>query len=108
MRIEFECSGGYGGLFAKEPLSYRVDTGTLPKDLGDELLRLIDASGLLERDAAAATGKPGMGRDVFNYRISIRDQGSAKTFVFDDISAPPAARPLLNYLRQRAIEQRQA
>jgi hypothetical protein len=105
MRIEFECSGGYGGLFAKQPLSYRVESEDLPEEMSDKLLQLIGSSGLLDLDAVAA--KPGPARDTFTYKLSLRDRTIDKRFTFDDVSAPPAVRPLLNFLKELALGARQ-
>lgn len=106
MRIEFEMSGGYGGLFAKEPLALRVTVEDLPEDAGRELTGLVAASGLLE---APGTGpEPGTaGRpDVLRYTLAISQEGQTRRFVFDDVTLPAAARPLVQYLQSRAVAQR--
>lgn len=108
MRIDFESAGGYGGLFTAQPLSYKVDTEDLPQNLRDKLDGLIAASGLLELESVPEAPAPGQARDTFTYKLSLRDRTTAKTFAFDDISAPPAARPLLNYLRELALQARKA
>ena len=105
MRIDFEFSGGYGGLFAAKPLGYRADTDALSEELRDRLLSLIAESGILGLEAAPPTG-PGPQRDVFNYRLTLGEGDDAKVFVFDDASAPPGVRPLLNALRQLAMAER--
>ncbi|MDH3597663.1 MAG: hypothetical protein OEU09_21270 [Rhodospirillales bacterium] len=106
MHIEFEFSGGYGGLFAAKPLGYRVETDELPDEVRDKLLALIRDSGVLELKPAQATGGPGPQRDVFTYSLTIGEGAAAKSFAFDDASAPPAVRPLLSRLRELAVEQR--
>lgn len=106
MRIEFEFSGGYGGLFAKRPLVLRVDTEDLPEDERAGLLDLVQASGLLDREPARPAGHPGPQRDAFAYRLSIHDGDLAKSFAFDDATVPTDAHPLLAFLRKRAMEQR--
>lgn len=106
MRIEFEFSGGYGGLFAAKPLGYRADTDELPEELRNRLLTLIAESGVLELEPTPASGGTGPQRDVFNYRLTLGEGAEAKTFAFDDASAPPAVRPLLNALRELAMAER--
>lgn len=104
MQIEFEFSGGYGGVFAKNPLVYRANTGDLPEAEREALLELVRASGVLELEEPEAG--PSRGRDVFDYRLSIRDGELRRSLRFDDASAPAAARPLLAHLRKLALEKR--
>ena len=106
MRIAFEFSGGYGGLYAAEPLRYRADTDALPEELRKRLLGLIGESGLLEAEPAPPASRPGPQRDVFTYSLTLGAGAEAKAFTFDDASAPPAARPLLNALRELAMAER--
>ncbi|MDH3597671.1 MAG: hypothetical protein OEM93_22760, partial [Rhodospirillales bacterium] len=106
MRIEFEFSGGYGGLFAAQPLGYRVETDDLPDEERDKLLALIANSGVLKLKEAPVAGGAGPQRDVFTYSLTIGGRGTAKTFAFDDANAPPAVRPLLDFLRELAVEAR--
>ena len=105
MRIDFEFSGGFGGLFAAEPLGYRADTDALPQEQRDRLLSLIAESGILDLEAAPPAGA-GPQRDVFNYRLILGEGADAKAFAFDDAGAPPAVRPLLNALRELAMARR--
>jgi len=98
-------SGGYGGLFALRPLSCHVDTLELSEAAREELLALVRSSGLLGAAAAeapAASGRP----DVYHYRLGIAHEGGAASFAFDDLTAPAAVRPLLQYLQQRAVQER--
>ena len=64
----------------------------------------MSASGLLdaEPDAAAPPPRP----DILTYRLTITDEGRTRSFTFDDVTAPPAARPLIQHLQDRAIAQR--
>jgi len=104
MEIEFEFSGGYGGVFAKRPLVYRADTGDLPEEEREALLGLVRDSGVLELEEPAA--RPSRARDAFDYRLSIRDGELRRSLQCDDASAPPAVRPLLAHLRKLALEAR--
>lgn len=104
MRIEFEMSGGYGGLFAKQPLALRLSADDLPEPARRALTDLVAASGLWE--AAAAGPRPPGRPDVLHYALAITREGRTRRFEFDDVSLPAAARPLVQFLQARAIERR--
>jgi hypothetical protein len=106
MEIEFEFSGGYGGLFAGQPLVFRARTDELPQDVRERLSNLIQAAGLdtIETDEASPRGGPA--RDTFQYRLVLRDRGGVRSFSFDDVNAPAAVHPLLACLRELAIARR--
>lgn len=106
MRIAFEFSGGYGGLYAAAPLRYRADIDALPEALRERLLELIGESGLLAVEPAPPPGRSGPQRDVFTYSLTLGEGVKAKVFAFDDANAPPAVRPLLNALRELAMAER--
>ena len=101
MRLRFEMSGGYGGIFATRPLAYDVTLDELPDSDRRALSDVLSASGLLEASplASAPPSRP----DALTYRLTITAGGQSRRFVFDDISVPPAARPLLQHLQARAI-----
>lgn len=103
MRIDFQYSGGYGGLFAKRPLAVSVSVDDLGEDERRELLSLVASSGLLETELAQPQASPGLQRDVFTYSLSIYEGGKAKSFTFDDSTAPASVHPLLAFLRKLAI-----
>jgi len=108
MQIEFEFSGGYGGLFAKRPLALRLASEELPARQREELATLVETSGIMTMAPVAPAGPPqgppGPQRDVFNYRLTISRGDVRKSFDFDDVTAPPALQPLLGFLRELAIE----
>lgn len=102
MRISFEQTGGFAGL----AIGCRLDTAGLPEAERGELEKLIGEAGLescecfaegcrdlrvyeivIEEDA----GRPEAGRGVVPLRA-----------VFDERSVPPAARPLVAFLRARS------
>jgi len=103
MHIEFKFSGGYGGLFTKKPRLLRLNTDDMPDDQRRELVELVRSSGLLDMEPSET--QTGPQRDAFTYTLTIRDGGIAKTFPFDDATAPPGAHPLLAFLRKRAMDQ---
>ena len=47
MRVRFEMSGGYGGLYAAEPLTTEVDSEALPEVERDDLVRMARAAATL-------------------------------------------------------------
>ena len=108
MRIRFEFQGGYGGLFAAKPLAYDVDTDQLPDEAGTKLLKLIQSAGIMEAEEPGRAPKAGRGRDVYNYRLEIQDRGLRRSMAFDDASAPPQVRPLLQFLQELALERRKS
>ena len=108
MLIDFQFSGGYGGLFAKQPIALSTSPDDLDQDNRSKLLALIESSGLLEIEAAPAGAPPGPQRDVFTYRLSIREGDMVKSFAFDDTTAPTSAHPLLMFLRQLAIDRQRS
>ena len=107
MQLEFEMSGGYGGLFATKPLSIRVNTDELA-DKGQteliELIELIEASKLrnLTREDIAPPN-PGV-RDAFQYRLTLINAGERRQLAFDDSNLPAALRPLVETLKRLALE----
>ncbi len=44
MNIDFECSGGFANL----SLKYHADTQQLPLKIKEEILRLVESSGIFE------------------------------------------------------------
>ena len=106
MRVRFEMSGGYGGLFTAEPLACDVNTNELSGTEEEEFHRLIDDSGLLALEEAETPSTTPV-RDAIEYRIwMIDDGGRSREYAFDDTTVPVEARPLLDHLRTMALSQR--
>ena len=103
MRIDFEFSGGFGGLFAQKPLAYHADTEQLPNEVRDKLLELIATSGVAD---LTTKPHPTKGADAAKYKLSITEQGTTIALSLDDISAPRSVRPLLQYLQELAVAER--
>ncbi len=104
MRIDYQFSGGYGGLFAKRPLALSMNADDLAEDEHHELLTLVASSGLLKMEPASAGARLEPQRDAFAYRLSISEGDMVKSFAFNDATAPASAHPLLAFLRQLAID----
>jgi len=105
MQIDFASSGG----FANIELAYRADTNTLPEEQAKELARLVESSGAfdlrqddLTPNPKAAAGPP----DVISYRFSLSEGARQNTLWFNDVTAPASLRPLLEFLRKLALEQK--
>ena len=104
MRLHFEMTGGYSGVFAARPLVSDVAVDELPEAEGRAVRELVRSTGLL--DGGAAIGPRGPRPDTLTYRLTITDGGRSQSFAFDDVTAPPSVRPLLEYLQKRAIAER--
>ena len=105
MQIRFEMRGGYAGVFAARPLTSVVSLGSLPENERAQVRALVDASGLLGTTPREST-TGALGGDAQTYQLSITADGTTRRFMFDDTTVPPAARPLLQHLQQRAIADR--
>lgn len=99
-------SGGYGGLFALNPLSCQVDTEELPDSDSQRLADLVRRSGLLTPPAERPSPGAGPPPDVYAYELSVADGGELRTFFFDDTTVPSEVRPLLQYLQECAVQNR--
>ncbi len=107
MHIRFEFSGGYGGLFAAQPLTLDLDAAALSETDRDELLTLIGEAKLLEQTAQPEAGSKAA-RDSFQYKLEIEDRGVSRAYGYDDVSAPAVVRPLLQFLQKLAMQRRAA
>lgn len=103
MHIKFEFSGGYGGLFAAQPLTLDLDAAALPQPDRDKLLTLIGEAKILKQVGASEAA-----RDTYSYKLEIEDRGVTTVRTFDDLSAPGTVRPLLQFLQKLALQQRAA
>lgn len=103
MQIDFATSGGV----TNHELAYRADTDTLPEQEAEELVRLVESSGAfdLEQDQVLHEAATGAG-NVTAYRLTLSDGNRETTLWLNDVTAPTAIRPLLSFLRERALEQR--
>ena len=86
MRIKFEMSGGYGGLFATKPLALDVNTEGLPDETRNKLIDMVEASGV--RHMAPNVPPPASSiRDAFQY---------AGRFSFTQVGRPTSLKALQN------------
>jgi hypothetical protein len=101
MRIEYECTGGYGGL----RLSYQCETDALPVDESKTILNLIDASRALKLDPKKISTKSRRIPDDFSCRLTMISESDKQTLSFNELDAPESLRRLSAYLRKQAIKQ---
>jgi len=97
MRVEFIQSGGLPGTVK----GCVLDAASLPADEAQELERLVRASGI----TASVESLSEASRDLHQYEITIDDGKRKVTAVLDDRTLPPAAKPLLGFLKKRARPQ---
>ena len=94
MKVRLVQSGGFLGIVR----SCELDTSALGPDAAAELERLVRGSGI----KASGEHLSESGRDLHVYEITIEDEDRTWTVVFDDASLPPAVKPVIGYLRERA------
>ncbi|MGE7593572.1 protealysin inhibitor emfourin [Peribacillus frigoritolerans] len=98
MHIEFSCIGGFANL----DLNFEIDTDELPKEKYEELQNLMKHADL--HNAAQSKVVKTQGFDSFSYQLDIAVEKKKQSFSFTDTTAPEEVRPLLDYLRNLAIE----
>jgi len=101
MRVIFEMSGGYGGLYAAEPLTTEVDSEALPEAERDDLVRMARAA----MASVPVPEQPEMAPDLMSYRLEIVD-GDHWEIVLDDRTVPEDVWPLIEYMQATAIQKR--
>ncbi len=100
MLIEFECSGGYGGL----RLSYRGDTNGLAPEEAEKLLDLIEASNAFDLSPKQISQKSRPIPDDFSCRLTLSRAEKKKTLSFNELGAPENLRRLSVHLRKLAMK----
>ncbi|USK64095.1 protealysin inhibitor emfourin [Peribacillus frigoritolerans] len=98
MHIKFSCIGGFANL----DLNFEIDTDELPKEKYEDLQNLMKQADL--PNAAQSKMVKTQGFDSFSYQLDIADEKKKQSFSFTDTTAPEEVRPLLDYLRNLAIE----
>ena len=99
MHIEYECSGGYGGL----RLSYRGDTNGFAPEEAKKLLDLIEAANVFDLTQKQVSQKSRSIPDDFACRLTLSKAGKKKTLSFNELAAPETLRRLSVHLRKLAI-----
>ena len=102
MRIEYKCSGGFGGL----RLAYRGETDDLPSEQAKELSDLVEAAGIFELTPKQLSKKSTTIPDDFSCQLTVLKAGKRKTLSFNELGAPANLRRLSVHLRKLAIQQK--
>ncbi len=101
MHIDFESSGGYANI----KLTYHGNTDTLPEEVTNKLIQLVESSRIFDLNekevASGLSGPP----DVLHYRLVIHEGNKRISLSFNDITAPNSLHPLLTFLQELAWEQ---
>ena len=92
MIIEFERSGGFGGML----VSTRIDTDDLDPEVAEELIDLVRSTGYFDLPEGASPRSAGA--DMFHYKVRIEDEARALTVEMDDGGVSEDLRPLLRQL----------
>ena len=96
MRVEFERSGGFGGLRRV----CTVDEGTLPPEAARQLRDLVHGARFFDLPAEIRASQPGA--DRFRYRLTVDDGERRHTVDLDEAAAPDGVWPLVDWLSRRA------
>lgn len=100
MLIQFSCGGGMANL----DLNVVIDTEELPQGKREELQHLMEKADLSNLSLSKIAGAKAQGADAFSYKLDIAGETKKQSFSFTDVTAPEKVRPLLDYLRNLAIE----
>ena len=100
MRIEYRCSGGFGGL----RLYYRSETDELPDEQAKELSDLVEAAGIFELTSKQLSKKSKSIPDDFSCQLTVLKAGKRKTLSFNELGAPENLRRLSVHLRKLAVK----
>ena len=100
MHIDYQCSGGFGGL----RLAYKGETDALPAAEARELLDLIEAANVFDLNPARVSQKSRSIPDDFSCRLTLSTAGKKKTLSFNELGAPETLRRLSAHLRKLAVK----
>lgn len=92
MKLKFHQSGGYAGLLR----GCEIDTSTLAPEAAREIHQLVEASAI----SSSVEKLSDSSRDLHQYEITIEDGAAKSSVLYDDESLPPAAKPLVGYLKK--------
>src|SRR5262249_4466230 len=96
MRVEFERSGGFGGLRRV----CTVDGAALPPDDARRLCDLVHTARFFDLPPQIAAERPG--GDRFPYRVTVDDGERRHVVALDAAAVPDGVRPLVDWLSRRA------
>ena len=102
MRIEYQCSGGYGGLH----LAYQVEIEALSAAEAKRLVDMIEAANVFDLNPKQISQKSRPIPDDFSCRLTLSTAEKKKTLSFNELSALENLRRLSAHLRKLAIQQK--
>jgi len=102
MHVEYECSGGFGGLH----LAYQGEIEALSAAEANRLLDLIEAANVFDLNQKQISQKSRPIPDDFSCRLTLSTAEKKKTLSFNELSAPERLRRLSVHLRKLAIQQK--
>lgn len=94
MQIQFERSGGFGGL----RLATTVETSTLPEEEAQAVEQELQAANFFDLPAQI----PSTGADQFQYLLTVRAGDSEHTVEVGESALPEELRPLVQRLSRLA------
>jgi len=100
MHIDYQCSGGFGGL----RLAYEGETDALAAAEAKVLLDLIEAAKFFDLNQKQVAQKTRNIPDDFTCRITLSKVGKKKTLSFNELGAPETLRRLSVHLRKLAVQ----
>jgi hypothetical protein len=100
MRIDYKCSGGFGGL----RFAYKGETDALPAAEAKMLLDLIEAANVFDISQKQVSQKSRSIPDDFACRLTLSKAGKTKTLSFNELGAPERLRRLSVHLRNLAVK----
>ena len=100
MHIDYQCSGGFGGL----RLAYTGETDALPAAEAKLLLDLIEAANVFDLNPEQVSQKTRNIPDDFTCRLTLSMAGKKKILSFNELGAPETLRRLSVQLRKLAIQ----
>jgi hypothetical protein len=96
VRVIFRQSGGFGGLVR----GCDLDTEKMPPGEAVKVRALVEKCDLDEGGSLTENA-----RDALVYAITVESGGARRKLLFDDLSMPPSAGPLVEYLVERSSPQ---
>jgi len=100
MHIDYQCSGGFGGL----RLAYKGETDALPAVEAKLLLGLIEAANVFKLNPNQVSQKTRNIPDDFTCRLTLSMAGKKKILSFNELGAPETLRRLSVHLRKLALK----
>ena len=102
MKIRFVQSGGFVGMLRE----CEIDTQHLSPEEARRVADLVRTSGIPETGEYVERTREAW--DLEMYRVTIEGEGRQVCVIYDELSVPPGARPLLDYLVAQARPVRRA